>query len=99
MTAIIYKEFYNKDCGLPEPVWGQEVSEYGGIKPRCPTCGSKDLCYSGSPDDPEEILIETVRCKNCGRINDWYEAYRQEKYHHTEEPPLQVVHENPTCSS
>jgi len=42
--------------------------------------------YSGSPDDPEEILMETVRCKNCGHITDWYEAYKQITHHVTNTP-------------
>ena len=67
--ALRYKEFYNKDRGLPEPVWGERAD---GLQ--CPNCGSQEMYFSGSPDDPEEILGETVRCGHCGRITDWYEA-------------------------
>jgi len=75
-----YKEFYNKDRGLPEPVWGKEAKNL-----QCPNCSSQELYFSGSSDDPEEILGETVRCKHCGRITDWYEAHKQRENHPTEE--------------
>ena len=90
MTPIVYKEFYNKDRGLPEPVWGSKCDTYGGVQLQCPNCGSKQIYYSGSPDDPEEILSETVRCKLCGSITDWYEAYKQGKHHPTDKP-LRVI--------
>lgn len=90
---IIYKEFYNKDWGLPEPIWGQKCPEYAGVKPQCPTCGSKEIHYSGSPDDPEEILQEMVRCKHCGCITDWYETYKQGKYSPVDTPRY-VIHES-----
>jgi len=88
MTSIVYKEFYNKERGLPEPVWGPLCSVYGGVQLQCPTCGSKEIHLSGSPGDPEEILQDTVRCKHCGRITDWYEAYKQGKYHPTDKPTM-----------
>jgi len=87
---IEYQEFYNKNRGLPEPIWGGKAKQYKGISLQCPVCGSTDVYYSGDPDDPEEIFTDSVRCKNCGRITDWYEAYTQGLYHHTEKP-LMVV--------
>jgi len=72
-----YKEMYNTDRGLPEPLWGEKMDNL-----QCPTCGSNDMYASASPDDPEEIFpYETVRCKHCGRITDWYEAYKQRELH------------------
>lgn len=91
MTAIIYKEFYNKDRGLPEPIWGSKAEEFKGVPLQCPNCGSLDMYYSASPDDPEEIFTDTVRCKHCGSITDWYEAYSQ-RIHHPSDKPLKVVH-------
>ena len=88
MIAITYREFYNKDRGLPEPIWGPRCDKHAGIQLQCPTCGSKEIYRSGHPDDPEEILWEAVRCKHCGRITDWYEAYKQGKY-----SPTDVVRE------
>lgn len=82
---ILYKEFYNKSRGLPEPKWGSKAE---GLQ--CPTCGSTDMYYSGSPDDPEEVFGDTVRCKNCGRITDYYEAHKQ-KQHHPTGTPMEVV--------
>jgi len=84
LPAITYKEFYNKSRGLPEPVWGPPCLNNFAVQ--CPSCGSRDMHYSGSPDDPEEILMETVRCKNCGHITDWYEAYKQITHHVTNTP-------------
>lgn len=85
---ITYKEFYNKDRGLPEPKWGPKMTEISPVFPlQCPTCGSQDMYASGSSDDPEEIFPhETVRCKHCGRIADWYEARKQTVYHPTDAP-------------
>lgn len=80
---IVYREFYNKDRGLPEPIWGEKTKEYGGVSLQCPMCGSTDMYYSAHPDDPEEIFTDTVRCEHCGHITDWYEAYKQGKYHPT----------------
>lgn len=75
--AILYKEFYNKDRGLPEPRWGPPVHLV-----QCPTCGSRNMSLSASSDDPEEIIgYDTVRCRDCGRITDWYEAHKQRLYH------------------
>lgn len=85
MIAVIYKEFYNKDRGLPEPVWGSPCGTHGGVQLQCPTCSSKEIYFSGSIDDPEETLGETVRCKRCGYITDRYEAYKQGLYHSTRE--------------
>ncbi len=79
LPAITYKEFYNKDRGLPEPVWGAACARH--ITLQCPTCGSTNMYYSGSVDDPEEILGEAVRCKNCGHITDHLEAYKQKRNH------------------
>jgi len=80
--AITYKEFYNKDRGLPEPRWGDRVYNV-----QCPTCGSQDMYGSAHPDDPEEILLnETVRCGHCGHITDSYESYKQRMFHSTDAP-------------
>lgn len=81
---IVYKSTYSESRGLPEPKWGALCSANSDLQ--CPTCGSTDMYYSGSPDDPEEILGEAVRCKHCGRITDWYEAYTQRQNHPTEVP-------------
>ena len=86
LPAIAYKEFYNKDRELPEPVWGEKATAYGGTPLQCPTCGSLDMYYSADPDDPGEIFTDTVRCKNCGYIADWYEAYKQRVHHPTDKP-------------
>ncbi len=82
---ITYKEFYNKDRGLPEPVWGNKVP---GPAIQCPTCGSTDMYYSGSPDSPEEVIAAAgdVRCKHCGHITDWFEALKQREHHPTDTP-------------
>jgi len=82
---IIYKEFYNKDRGLPEPRWGGKVEE---AVIQCPTCGSTGMYYSGSPDDPEEMFgaAGDVRCKSCGHITDWFEALKQREHHLTDTP-------------
>ncbi|MCJ7760873.1 hypothetical protein MUP59_07020 [Candidatus Bathyarchaeota archaeon] len=96
--SIVYKEFYNKDRGLPEPIWGKKTEKFEGVSLQCPTCGSKDMYYSAHPDDPEEVLTDNVRCKNCGHITDRYESYKQGLYHSTN-APMKVVRENPMCSS
>lgn len=89
MPAITYKEFYNKDRGLPEPKWGGKVEE---PELQCPWCGSRDMYYSGSPDDPEEMFgaAGNVRCKHCGHITDWFEALKQREHHPTETPRVVV---------
>ena len=77
---IKYKEFYNKDRDLPEPVWGGKKE---GLQ--CPTCGSQDMYESASIDDPEEIFsTETVRCGHCGHVTGWYEAHKQRENHPTD---------------
>ncbi len=87
---IVYKKFYNKDSQGreirgPEPRWGGKVEE---AKIQCPTCGSTNMYYSGSPDDPEELFgtAGSVRCKHCGHITDWFEALKQRKHHPTDNP-------------
>lgn len=82
---IVFKGSYNKDRGLPEPWWGRKVEE---PVIQCPTCGSTDMCYSGSPDDPEEMLGASgcVRCRNCGHITDYFEALKQREHHPTDTP-------------
>lgn len=58
---------------------------------QCPTCGSHNMCASAHPDDPEEILgCETVRCKDCGHITDYYEAYKAYQFDYTN-TPWQVI--------
>lgn len=79
--TITYKELYNKDRGLPEPKWGPFA---GGLQ--CPNCGSQDMYFSGSLDDPEEVLGDAVRCGHCGAMTDWYEAHKQRKDHPTDTP-------------
>jgi hypothetical protein len=77
MSATIeYKATYNEGRGLPEPKWGPPMSEISPDYPiQCPTCGSHNMHASAHPDDPDEIFPhETVRCRDCGRITDWYEA-------------------------
>lgn len=88
VEPITYKEFYNKDRGLPEPKWGPKMSELSpNFLLQCPTCGSQNMYGSASPDDPCEIFPnETVRCGNCGHITDWYEALTQWEIHYTETP-------------
>lgn len=82
VEPITYKEFYNKDKGLPEPEWGEKSDTV-----QCPACGSRDMYLSAHPDDPEEVSgSETVRCGHCGAITDWYEAYKQLLYHPTDAP-------------
>ena len=93
MTTIIYKEFYNKDRGLPEPMWGAKVSSDDNTVLQCPSCNSKDIYYTAHPDDPGEIFKDTVRCKACGRITDWYSAYKN-GLHHDTNSVLIVVHNN-----
>lgn len=44
------------------------------------------MCFSAHPDDPEEIFPSTVRCRNCGRITDYYEAFKQREHHLTDTP-------------
>lgn len=80
-NVLQFKEFYNKDRGLPEPIWGDKVEDV-----QCPTCGSQEMCYSGSPDDPEEMFGAggDVRCRHCGYITDWYEAHEQKIHHSTD---------------
>lgn len=86
---IKYKEFYNKDRGLPEPIWGTLIPP---LMVQCPTCGSRtNLRWSGSAGDPEEILRDTVRCTRCGYIADYYEACKQ-RFNHPGEPLLEVEH-------
>ena len=80
-TLLQYKEFYNTERGLSEPLWGSELEDL-----QCTTCGSREMYESASPDDPEEIFpSETVRCAHCGRITDWYGALKQREIHPTEE--------------
>jgi len=82
---IKYKEFYNEGKGIPEPIWGTKVHMI-----QCPTCGSRvNMRWSGSPDDPEEILRDFVRCGRCGHITDFFEARKQWR-HHFGGPPLEV---------
>lgn len=78
MSCLKYKKFYNKDRGLPEPVWGARAF---GLQ--CPTCGSRDMYFSGSQDDPEEMFGAegSVRCSHCGWMTDWYEAWKQKENH------------------
>ena len=79
---IQYKEFYNKDRDLPEPLWGNRL-----FQKQCPTCDSDDIYASASSDDPTEIFpAETVRCGNCGHITDWYESYKQRLSHPGKKP-------------
>lgn len=86
---IIYKEFYNKGRGIPEPEWGTKLNLV-----QCSTCGSRDVYASAHPDDPEEIFgNETIRCGHCGHITDWYEARKQLLYHPTS-VPRRVVRES-----
>lgn len=80
--VIQYYHSRNKERGLPEPKWGALCSAHTAVQ--CPTCGSPDMYYSGSLDDPEEILGEAVRCGHCGHFTDWYEAYKQRQNHPTE---------------
>jgi endogenous inhibitor of DNA gyrase (YacG/DUF329 family) len=82
-STLTFKRYYNKGRGLLEPVWGDYVK---GLQ--CPTCGSKDMRFSGSPDDPEEIFgaAGMVRCTHCGRITDWYEANKQAENHPCDKP-------------
>lgn len=82
LLPIQYIRSYNEGRGLPEPHWGKELK---GLQ--CPTCGSKRMCSSASPDDPEEIFPgETVRCLHCGHIIDWNEAHKQAINHPTNRP-------------
>ncbi len=83
--AIKYKEFYNKDRGLPEPKLGSIVPQSNCDYPlQCPTCCSANMYYSAHPDDPEEVFSNTVRCENCGHITDWFEAYKQRENNPTD---------------
>lgn len=78
-------EYYNTDNqkrGLPEPRWGAPVLTIV----QCPTCGSTDMYYSGSMDDPDEIFGEAVRCGHCGHFTDWHEAFKQRQYHPVDTP-------------
>lgn len=87
-SKLQYKEFYNKDRGLPEPKWGHLLE---GLQ--CPSCGSQEMYSSAHPDDPEEIIgVETVRCWHCGRITDYYEASKQRQ-----SCPTEVVREVVKC--
>ncbi len=81
--AIEYKEFYNKDRSLPEPRWGGKVEE---AKIQCPWCNSQDMYYSAHPNNPEEVFSDPVRCKSCGHISDWFEAFKQRVQHPTDTP-------------
>lgn len=63
---------YSKDRGLPEPIWGGRASSV-----RCPWCGSYNMRFSAHLDDPEELPSDSVRCKDCGRISDEYEASKR----------------------
>ena len=75
---IVYKEFYNKGRSMPEPILGTTKLNYV----KCPTCSSLDVYVSAHPDDPDEMFYgETVRCKHCGHITDWYEAHKQWRDH------------------
>ena len=85
--AIKYKEFYNKDRCLSEPRLGGKAEE---TVVQCPWCGSTDMYYSADPDDPEKVFSNTVRCKNCGHITDWFEAFKQREHHPTD-TPIEVV--------
>jgi len=89
---IKYKATYNECRGLPEPKWGPLMPEIStGYPLQCPTCGSHKMYASAHPDDPEEIFPqETVRCGDCGRITDWYEALSTYENDYTE-TPLPVV--------
>ena len=78
VEPIIYKEFYNKEHRLKEPRWGDKVEDNDV---QCPTCGSTDMYFSAHEDDPEELFGDFVRCKNCGHITDWMEAYKQRLNH------------------
>ena len=72
MTALKYNNYRIE--GLPEIVWGPRVSS-GDLK--CPGCGSRNVYYSGTPSDPEEIFCEAVRCGDCGWLTDYYEMYKR----------------------
>lgn len=85
---IVYKEFYNEGQNLPEPKWGAPCSFHTTLQ--CPTCGSTDMYYSAHPDNPEVILEDTVRCKNCGRLANWDKAFNQ-RVHHPTGTPREVV--------
>lgn len=85
-SSVPYIEFYNKDRGLPEPVWGDKARTFKGKPLQCPRCGSTDMYYSASLDDPEEIFQDFVRCKHCGSITDWYEAHKQRVTHPVDVP-------------
>lgn len=95
MSVIKYKSTYNEGRGLPEPKWGPLTSEISPDYPlQCSTCGSHKMYASAHPDDPEEIFPnETVRCGDCGRVTDWYEAVCQYELHYTDKP-LEVIHEH-----
>jgi DNA-directed RNA polymerase subunit RPC12/RpoP len=82
---IEYKHTYNEGRGLPEPLWGLLMSDISPKYPlECPTCGSLRMFASAHPDDPEEIFPhETVRCRDCGHITDWREAFCQYREHHS----------------
>ena len=60
--------------GLPELVWGGKA-----VHLECPRCGSRNMYYSGTPSDPEEVLGEGVRCRDCGSLTDYYEAFKRRK--------------------
>lgn len=87
---LIYKHTYNTERGLPEPMLGVPV--YGL---QCPNCNSRSFRQSAHPDNPTEIFnSELVRCTNCGRISDYYEAYQQ-AINHAGEPVLVVLEVKP----
>lgn len=52
--------------------WGVKLNDVS-----CPNCSSWDVWSSSDRDDPEEVIgVETVRCRDCGSITDYYEAYK-----------------------
>jgi len=75
LPPIEYRALYNEDNELPEPRWGGPCSQHFVVQ--CPWCGSSDMYYSGSADNPDEVTAESVRCKYCGHITDYYEAFMQ----------------------
>ena len=58
--------------GLPELAWGEKAAHL-----ECPGCGSRNMYYSGTPSDPEEVLGEGIRCRDCGWLTDYYEAFKR----------------------
>lgn len=79
---LVYKERYNAGRGLPEPTWGAKVPLTGPGRTTpliCPACNSSEVYFSASADDPEEIFLEKIRCKNCGIISDFFDALKRGK--------------------